>query len=110
MRTISSNIFIYQSLIRSLYDNIDKERLNKLMDNITNSSNSNNLLDNENKTSNSMQLEKEKKEFTEKLKGIREYLIKDLISRKKFIGSLSNKIEQEKECFFAFENQKIKNK
>jgi len=54
------------------------------------------------------QNEKERKEFLEKLKSIRQTLINDLMSRKKLITMLSEKIQDEKDCFFTYEDEKLK--
>ena len=80
-----------------MYDNIDKEKLNKLVESFN--ENQNNSLG-----------EKDQKEFSDKLKNIKEILIQDLINRKKFISLLSEKIQEEKDVFFMFEEEKIKNK
>ena len=57
------------------------------------------------RTINKVHVEKDKKELIEKLKNIRSTLIEDLINRKKFINMLSEKIDEEKETFFTFEEQ-----
>jgi len=57
---------------------------------------------------NNNQNEKERKDFLDKLKNIRQILIQDLTSRKKLITLLSEKIEIEKDCFFTFEDDKAK--
>ncbi len=64
--------------------------------------------ENELNINSNLQNEKERKDFIEKLKNIRQTLITDLISRKKLILLLSEKIEDEKDCYFSYEDEKIK--
>jgi ClpP class serine protease len=78
------------NISRSLYDNVDKDKLNKLTNSFANESENNFNAQNE----------KERKEFLEKLKNIRQTLIEDLISRKKLITKFSDKIQDERLFFY----------
>ena len=67
----------------------------------------NNSFANESENNFNAQNEKERKEFLEKLKNIRQTLIEDLISRKKLITKFCDKIQDEKDCFFTYEDEKL---
>ena len=85
---------------KNIYDDLDLDKLNNI------------LLEND--TSNSTRLEQNKKivdEYQEKIKRLKELLLKDLMKREKLINSYSESLHKEKELFFnGFDKKNKDNK
>jgi len=83
MNIISSKIYLQ----RNLYDNLDRDKIYKILDNFTENNKESELLDAE-----------------EKLKELRNAIILDLAKRENLIVNLAEFITKEKEIFFNYEN------
>ena len=70
-----------------MYDNIDRDKIYKLLDNFTENNKGSDLL-----------------EAEEKLKELRNAIISDLAKREHLIINLAEFITKEKEIFFNYEN------
>ena len=70
-----------------MYDNIDRDKIYKILDNFTENNKESELL-----------------EAEEKLKELRNAIILDLVKRENLIINLAEFITKEKEIFFNYEN------
>lgn len=75
-----------------MYENLEKDKIQKILDNITDVSNV---------TTDMTELN----EYEERLKDIKKVLMSDLTARENFILSLANVISTEKEDYFSYQDQ-----